>query len=220
MTETMENIERPDESAGWEAARRIESWAGEIRVNRLRLAAIIIFYVRHLIDVYVNPLNRQFTGRYHLLVTVIVLAWTAQVLWLHWALSQRRMGEKLKYIAVIWDLVMVTMLGIVAKTPQTPLMLLYFIVIASAPLRLSLRLVWVATLGAMAGYAIVLAYYAWWVIGFDKYYATPELRIPRSVEAIWILAIGVAGLLAGQVVRQMRRLSGGYPVAMGQQGKE
>jgi hypothetical protein len=215
----MENMERPDESASWEAARRIESWAGEIRVNRLRLAAIIVFYVRHLIDIYVNPQNRSFSGRYHLWVTLIVLAWAALVLWLHWALSQRRMGEKLKYVSVVWDLAMVTMLGIVARGPQTPLMLLYFIVIASAPLRLSLKLVWVATLGAMAGYAIVLAYYAWWLIGWDKYYSTPELRIPHSTEAIWILALGVAGLLAGQVVRQMRRVCTGYPVAMGQESK-
>ena len=219
MTETTENIQRPDERASWEAARRIESWAGEIRVNRLRLAAIIVFYVRHLIDIYVNPANRSLGGRYHLFVTLIVLAWAGLVLWLHWALSQRRMGEKLKYVSVVWDLVMVTLLGIVARGPQTPLMLLYFIVIASAPLRLSLKLVWVATLGAMAGYAVVLAYYAWWLIGWHKYYETPELRIPRNVEAIWVLALGVAGLLAGQVVRQMRRVSAGYAVAMGQEGK-
>ena len=219
MTETMQDIQRPDENASWEAARRIESWAGEIRVNRLRLAAIIIFYVRHLIDIYVNPQNRQFNGRYHLLVTLIVLAWAALVLYLHWALSQRRMGEKLKYVSVIWDLAMVTLLGMVARDPRSPLLLLFFIVIASAPLRLSLRLVWVATLGAMAGYAVVLAYYAWWVIGWEKYYSTPQLRVPRSVEAIWILSLGVAGLLAGQVVRQMRRVCTGYPVALGQETK-
>src|SRR5258706_7390095 len=203
MNETIENVQRPDEGASWEAARRIESWAGEIGGNRLRLAAIIVFYVRHLIDIYVNPQNRTFSGRYHLWVTLIVLAWAGLVLWLHWALSQRRMGEKLKFISVIWDLAMVTLLGIVARGPQTPLMLLFFIVIASAPLRLSLRLVWVATLGAVAGYAIVLAYYAWWLIGWDKYYSTPELRIPRSSDAIWMLAMGVAGLLAVAVVPQM-----------------
>jgi hypothetical protein len=45
------------------------------------------------------------------------------------------------------------------------------------------------------------------------------LRIPRSHEAIWILSLGVAGLLAGQVVRQMRRVCIGYPVAMGQETK-
>src|ERR1051325_4863544 len=209
MNETLENIERPDEQQAWDAARRIESWAGEIRVNRLRLAAIIVFYVRHLIDIYVNPQNRQFSGRYHLFVTLIVLAWTALVLYLHWALSQRRMGEKPKYVSVLWDLAMVTLLGIVARDPRTPLMLLFFIVIASAPLRLSLKLVWVATLGAWVGYAVVLAYYAWWVIGWDKYYSTPELRIPRSVEFIWLLAMGAAGLMAVEVVRQMRRGGGG-----------
>src|SRR5881394_1785663 len=122
MTETIENIERPDEMQSWEAARRIESWAGEIRVNRLRLAAIIVFYVRHMIDMFVNPQNRQISGRYNLLVTLIVLAWAGLVLYLHWALSQRRMGEKLKYVAVIWDLAMVTLLGIVARDPRTPLM--------------------------------------------------------------------------------------------------
>jgi hypothetical protein len=31
--------------------------------------------------------------------------------------------------------------------------------------------------------------------------------------------MGVAGLLAGQVVRQMRRICTGYPVAMGQESK-
>src|SRR4051812_35259248 len=100
MTDTIEGIERPDENASWEAARRIESWAGEIRVNRLRLAAIIVFYVRLLIDFYVNPNNQQFSGRYLLFVTLIVLAWAGLVLYLHWALSQRRMGEKLKYVSV------------------------------------------------------------------------------------------------------------------------
>src|SRR5438067_1339282 len=114
MSETMETIERPDESASWAAARRIESWAGEIRVNRLRLAAIIVFYVRFLIDFYVNRANRAALG---------------------------------------------------------------------------------------------------------KYYSTPELRIPWSTEVIWLLAMCVAGLLAGQVVRQMRRISAGYAVAMGQEGK-
>src|SRR5215212_2500744 len=160
MSQMSSQLQMPDPRQSWEAARRIESFAGEIRLNRLRLAAIILFYVRHLIDIYVNPLNRAFTGRYHLLVTAIVIVWAAQVVWLHWALSRRRMGEKLKYISLIWDLVMVTALGIIARTPQTPLMLLYFIVIGSAPLRLSLMLVWVATLGGMVGYAMVLAYYA------------------------------------------------------------
>jgi hypothetical protein len=38
------------------------------------------------------------------------------------------------------------------------------------------------------------------------YYATPTLQIPRSHEIIVLLTMGVTGLLAGQVVRQARRM--------------
>jgi TRAP-type C4-dicarboxylate transport system permease small subunit len=89
---------------------------------------------------------------------------------------------------------------------RTPLVLLYFGLIASAPLRLSLRLVYTATAAAMLGYLFLLGYYAWHLVGFHKYYATPELRIPRSEEAIYLLAMLVCGLFAGQVVRQVRRM--------------
>jgi hypothetical protein len=85
--------------------------------------------------------------------------------------------------------------------------LLFFPVIVSAAVRLSLPLVWFATIGSVIGYLAVVAHYAWRVIGFDRYYATPELRIPRGDEAMFILALLVTGVFAGQVVRQARRLT-------------
>src|SRR3954471_2492564 len=102
----------------------------------------------------------------------------------------------------------------IAGGPRSPLVVLYFLVIAMSPLRLSLRLVYATTAGAMLSYLCLLAHYAWYVVGFRKYYATPEMRIPRSEEAVYLIALFVAGLLAGQVVRQARRLAGGYPVAV------
>jgi hypothetical protein len=112
------------------------------------------------------------------------------------------------------DLVGVTLVGIAAGGPRSSLVALYFVVIASAPLRLSLGLVWAATVGAWGGYAALLMYYAWVVVGWERYYATPGLRIARTEEAAWVLAMGVAGLMAGQVVRQARRLAAGYPVSV------
>jgi len=52
------------------------------------------------------------------------------------------------------------------------------------------------------------------VVGFQKYYATPALRIARSEEAVYVLSMLVTGLLAGQMVRQARRLAAGYPVTV------
>jgi hypothetical protein len=74
--------------------------------------------------------------------------------------------------------------------------------------------VYVATFGSWIGYLTVVAYYAWVKIGASKYYATPELQIPRAHEIIVLLALGAAGLMAGQIVRQTRRLVGGYPVTI------
>jgi hypothetical protein len=203
----------------WASARRIEEWAGEIRVNRVRLAAIIVFYARHLVDVWVQHRQGIPAGNYHAQVTGVIVAWTAMVAVLHWLLSQRRVAPSMKYISTAWDLAMVTILCAMTRDGRTPLALLFFPVIATAPLRLSLKLVWVATLGAWAGYCLVLMHYAWVVIGWDKYYATPELRIPRSTEAIFILSLGATGLLAGQAVRQMRRLVEGYPVTVAPEEK-
>jgi hypothetical protein len=102
---------------------------------------------------------------------------------------------------------MVSLLGMLRADPRAPVVLLFFPIIVSAAVRLSLPLVWFATIGSALGYLSVLAYYAWHVIGYDKYYSTPELRIPRGDEAMFILALIVTGVFAGQVVRQARRLT-------------
>jgi len=207
-----------EDATKWDDARRLEAFAGEARVNRIRVAAIVVFYARHMVDVYVQRGNAAVQG-YHTKVTLIVLAWALFSAYLHWMLVRRRVDPALKYVAVVWDLVMVTLLamaGGINGGAKSPLVLLYFVIVASASLRLDLGLVWTATLGAMAGYCLVLMYYAWGLIGWNNYYA-PEnagLRIPRSTEGIFLLALGAAGLMAGQVVRQARRLVAGYPVTV------
>jgi hypothetical protein len=91
--------------------------------------------------------------------------------------------------------------------------LLYFIVVASAPLRLSLKLVAATTLGAMAAATLVLGHFVFITVGREAYYAPDsEYRVPRSYEVLFLLALGACGLLAGQSVRQARRLVAGYPV--------
>jgi hypothetical protein len=105
----------------------------------------------------------------------------------------------------------------IAGGPRTPLVILYFAAIASAPLRLSLPVIYTTTGGAILGYLVLLAYYAWYYIGFHKYYSDEALRIPRSQEIITLLALFVTGLFAGQVVRQSRRMIERYPQLHGTQ---
>ena len=75
-----------------------------------------------------------------------------------------------------------------------------------------------ASVGQRVGYLFLLGYYAWYLVGFHRYYETPELRIPRSEEAITLIALLVAGLFAGQTVRQARRLAEGSGVTVAPAG--
>jgi hypothetical protein len=202
----------------WAEDQRIEAWAGEVHVNLIRLVAISAFYGYHLINVYLVPGHAGLRGVYHATVTVLVLAWFATVTILHLCLSRRWVPPALKYISTVWDIFLIT--GLIAFTrdrPTSPLTVLFFLVVASSALRLSLELVYVATLGSVAAYLFLLGFYAFWVIGYDAYYANESIRIPRTHEVIFVLGLLTAGLLAGQTVRQARRLAQGYPVTLAEQ---
>ncbi|MBL8792842.1 MAG: hypothetical protein JNM56_02960 [Planctomycetia bacterium] len=197
----------------WEDARRIEAWAGEVRVNLVRLAALVAFYGHHLLNVYVlHPDDASIRGAFHTAVTGLIVAWTGSVLALHYCLSRRWVPPALKFVAVAWDILMITALLVIlahqAHEPKSWLAVLYLLVVATAPLRLSLPLVWMATLGSMAAY---LGYLGYLKYGLE---VPDEARLSRPNQVIFELALGAAGIIAGQMVRQARRLTQGYPVTV------
>jgi hypothetical protein len=199
----------------WADAQRLEAWAGEVRVNLIRAVALLVFYGHHLLVVYVYGGDRSEQAvLYHAEVTVIALAWAAALFLLHICLIQRWVPPGLKYAATFWDITMISALLMASPDgPRSPLLYLYFVVLATAPLRLSLHLVYAATLGVMAAALIVMGYYVFFRVGQEAYYAADSpYRIARSSEIIFLLAVGTAGLFAGQVVRQARRIVRGYPV--------
>src|SRR6185437_7942551 len=167
----------------------------------------VLFYGRHLVEWFLADPGTPIRGRYHLAVTGVVLLWTVLALLLQGWLSRKLFEPWMKYLAIAVDGLIITLLCMLAGGPRTPLVLVYFGLIASSPLRLSIRAVYFATAVAMMGYLVLLGHCAWYQIGFRRYYATPELRIPRSEEIITLLAMLVCGLFAGQIVRQIRRIA-------------
>jgi hypothetical protein len=200
----------------WTAPLRLESWAGEVRVNLIRSIALSAFYGYHLLNVYVlNPDDGALRGDFHLLVTFITAAWAAAAFLLHRFLMRRQVSPLLPFVASGWDLALLTLLIVTAGGPQSPLVVIYFLIVAAAALRLSLPLVYVTTLGAMAGYLVVLGHYVFVVVGAQRYYASDFVgRIPRAQQAIFLIGLAIAGMLAGQGVRQARRLLRGYPLVI------
>ncbi|MFI5402135.1 MAG: hypothetical protein ACHQ1G_04300 [Planctomycetota bacterium] len=188
----------------WTETRRLEEWAGETRVNLVRAVALVALYGQHLASWFFFR-GPWLTRGYHTTITALVIAWAFLVLALHLSLGRRYVPWWLKYLATAWDAAMITVLVVVSGGVDRSLVALYFLVIAAAPLRLSLPLVWGATAAAVTGYAVLLGHAMWYA---------PSQRLPRQQQVIFVIALLVAGLLAGQLVRQARRAAlatGGPP---------
>jgi hypothetical protein len=185
---------------------RAEAWAGEVRINLIRLAALVFFYAHHLSSVYLFKDDPEMTEGKQAAVTVLVLLWALAAVGLHFVLSRRWLPPGLPFLSVGLDLAMIGLLVGSVGGPKSSLVLLFFLVIASAPPRMSLGAVYTATLGSLGVYLALLTYYVYFQVGSNMYYSDPARRIPRSSQIIFVLALLTAGFLAGQAVRQARRL--------------
>jgi hypothetical protein len=108
-----------------------------------------------------------------------------------------------KFITTACDLGLLTAVLAIANGPRSPLVVAYFLIIALAALRLSPRLIAMATLGSIAGYLFLL--------GYVKYCASAdraaEMSVPRYYQLIVLVALALAGIILGQVIRQVRTMA-------------
>lgn len=183
-------------TARFENVRRLEAWGGETRVNSVRLAALVAFYAQHVARYHLGGDGAP-TAAFHAIATALTMLWATEILIVHFFLTRRFMPGWLKYAATGLDLALVTALLAAASGPSSPLIVLYFLIVAASPLRFDLPHVRFATLGAMAGYLVVLGHAKWF---------RPEFHVDRQTQVIVLLGLGAAGILAGQMLRQVGRL--------------
>jgi hypothetical protein len=183
----------------WDGAQFVERWAGEVRVNLVRLAALVAFYGWHFYNYTTDP--KDLTPQLHTLVTAITVVWAVGAIALHGALV-RRVCRPWTGVAVLgMDTLLATTMLLVVDGPKSPLVVVYLLIVGSAALRMDLRAVWAATAFAAIGYAVLCGHSKW---------RRPETNVPRRAQVTFALALGAAGLLAGQAVRQARRLARDY----------
>ena len=195
----------------WYIVGRWQEYEGEARANLLRIIAIGAFYAVELLNYYglrlgwlELPRVEGVDQRFHLAVTAVAAAWVLTSLGVLCCLRQRIFPAALKYVSTAVDIVSLTTILMLADGPRSPLVVGYFLVIALAGLRFSLPLVWCATGGSLAGYL--------WLLGYAKWFAAPEreLRVERYQQLIVLLAIGLSGIVLGQIVRRVRQVAEDY----------
>lgn len=187
----------------WFIVGRWQEFEGESRANTLRIVAVGAFYVVQLLHFYVFSHGDPQQLPFHQQATGIAVAWTMVALADMLCLRRRIFPAALKYCSTACDLLLLTALAALGTGPFSPLVTVFFLIVAMSALRFSLGLVWFSTLGAMAGY--------WSLVGIaDKKWFDPEHVVPPVMQIVTLLSLAMTGVVIGQVVRRVKDLAAEY----------
>jgi hypothetical protein len=196
------------EDRPWYIVGRWQEYQGEARANLLRLAAVAAFYAIELIHYYGVDLGfiqlpKVRYQAFHETVTAIAAAWVMLGVGVHVWLRVHVLPTALKFVSTGLDVLLLTLLLMVADGPRSPLIVGYFLIPVLAGLRFQLRLVWFATVGAMLGYIWLLG----WAVWIES---ARNVRVPRYHELIFLTALAMSGIMQGQVIRRVKALAAEY----------
>jgi hypothetical protein len=175
----------------------------------LRIIGIAAFYSVELanytgfrLGFFEMPQVESVDRAFHLAVTALAVAWTMTALAVQIFLGRQVFPAGLKFLSTGADILLLTCILCVSNGPRSPLVVGYFLIVAISALRFSLPLVRFATIGSMLGYLAVL--------GYAKWFAVFDLRVPRYHEVMFLLALGLTGISIGQVIRAVRSMAVEY----------
>jgi hypothetical protein len=191
----------------WFIVGRWQEYEGEGRANLLRIAGIALFYAIELANYWAGAVSRPF----HQAVTALALTWAVVGLGVLFCLAQRVFPTSLKFLSTGADLVLLTTILVLADGPKSPLVVAYFLLIVLATLRVSMPLIWFATIGAISGYMFLL--------GYAKWFTDRDMHVARYEQAILLLALALTGIVLGQVVRRVRTMAVEYAARVAGDGQ-
>ncbi|MCI0357520.1 MAG: hypothetical protein L0211_03420 [Planctomycetaceae bacterium] len=199
----------------WFIVGRWQEFEGESRASLLRIVAIGVFYIVQLVHFYGFSDQGDVAGQFHQRATGVAVAWTMVALAVMLCLRRQIFPSALKYVTTACDLLLLTALASLGAGPDSPLVLAYFLIIALAALRFSLGLVWMATLGSMLGY--------WLLVGIkdgrSSQWFDADHAVAPAVQLITLVSLGLTGVVIGQVVRRVKALAAEYAQRVNVAGK-
>jgi hypothetical protein len=192
----------PAPSVAWSVASRLAEYAGELRANVLRVVGVALFYVIEVVNFHglrLGPIDLPkvdgVDARFHAMITSLCVLWVLTASGVILALRSRIFPPGLKYLTTAVDVVVLTSILLVADGAKSPIVVGYFLLIALSGLRLSAPLVRFSTVVTMLGYLVVCG---------DAMIRREALRVPRYHQLIMFLALGLTGVVLGQIVRRFR----------------
>ncbi|MCB9597892.1 MAG: hypothetical protein H6719_34570 [Sandaracinaceae bacterium] len=188
--------------------RRLASLRGEERANGLRVLGVAVFYAIEVLNyrgLAVGPIQipsvEGVDATFHGASTALAVAWMAVAAAVLVAVKNRIFPPALSYVSTGMDLILMTGVLTLADGPRSPMMLVLFLVIVLAGLRLNPRLVGFATLGAVMSYLFVLG-----EVGQRR----TALRVPAHWQITTIAALVLCGVIVTAILQEVRRAVEAY----------
>lgn len=168
--------------------KRRESWAGDWKANRIRLAAVSIFTANELVNYHVLHVVDL---RFHIGSLLIVALWVVATALFTILLREHIWPRAVSYVIVSTDLLLLTWLLFLADGPRSPLVVLYFLIIALSGVRVDPAVCLFTGAAATLGYGAVLE--------FTKL-QKPELLVPPTHAVIVALSLLLMGVIMAHLV--------------------
>ena len=131
-------------------------------------------------------------------------------------LRQRIFPIYMPYITTFLDIALLTAMLCMGGGQQSPLVIAYPLVLVLAALRFNLTLVRASTLAACFSYLFVVAAAKWpHLIGGRQIG-----RVPRYSQLMTLAAIGIAGIVLGQLLRRIQTIAAWYANRIEREGMD
>lgn len=195
-----DKMESSDKDDRWRIVSRWLDYEGELRSALLRVVFVAAFYAAQLFHFGVFSERSETEQIFHRQATFLAAGWLFVSLAVLVALTRHWFPKWLKFVTVTTDLILLTLLAEFGSGAQSPLVYVYWVVIALAGLRCDLTLIWFGTIGAMAAYLSLVGMQdpKW----FDADHATAPIE-----QLVALLSLAATGLVIGQLVRMMRQVT-------------
>jgi hypothetical protein len=168
--------------------RRKETWNGDVKANYMRFACLAIFTINEFLNYYVfHVVDKKF----HIGSLLIVVIWLVATVDFHIVLKNHWIPQFSPYLIPSIDLFLLTWLLFLADGTRSPLVVLYFPVIALAAIRLNPSVVLYTAGAASFGYLSV------W--DFTKH-QKPEFLVPCFHVVIFILGLWSTGIILSHLL--------------------
>ena len=130
----------PHTERSWFIVSRWQEYAGETRANLLRVIGIGVFYGIQLVHYYVFSDRSEAANSFHQAATALAVAWSLMALGVLLCLRSEFFPGVLKFLSTAVDIVLLSGLAMIGSKAHSPLVMVYFVIIALAALRFNLWL--------------------------------------------------------------------------------